>query len=145
MTTRPALPFAALLSSTMLALLLQACAAPAPGSARGSRPVSAPPAKVRQPVKRPPRDPQLTMMPGLERVIGATAAQLVSQFGKARLDVWEGDARKLQFTGSPCVLDIYLYPTSRSREPIATYVDARRGSDSAAVDRASCVKALRGR
>lgn len=145
MMTRPALPFPALLSTTMLALLLQACAAPSSGPTRGSRPVYKPPTTVRQPVKRTPRDPQLYMAPGLEGVIGATAAQLVRQFGKARLDVWEGDARKLQFTGSPCILDIYLYPTSHSREPVATYVDARRGSDAMAVDRASCVKALRDR
>ena len=85
------------------------------------------------------------MLPGLEGVIGATASQLVGQFGEARLDVWEDDARKLQFTGTACVLDVYLYPTSRSREPIATYVDARRGSDAVAVDRAACVKALRTR
>jgi hypothetical protein len=83
------------------------------------------------------------MAPGLEGVIGATAAQLTRQFGKARLDVWEGDARKLQFSGTACILDIYLYPTTRSREPIATYVDARRGSDALTVDRAACVKALR--
>lgn len=83
------------------------------------------------------------MMPGLENVIGATENQLVRQFGAARLNVWEGDARKLQFTGQSCVLDIYLYPTSRSREPIATYVDARRASDGKDVDRASCVNALK--
>lgn len=85
------------------------------------------------------------MIPGLEGVIGATAPQLVRKFGEARLDVWEGDARKLQFTGKPCILDVYLYPTSRAREPIATYVDARRSSDAMAVDRASCVKALKKR
>lgn len=96
-------------------------------------------------MKRTPGDPQFHMAPGLEGVIGATAAQLFRQFGKARLDVWEGDARKLQFTGTACVLDIYLYPTSQSREPLATYVDARRSSDAMAVDRAACVKALKGR
>ena len=73
----------------------------------------------------------------------ATQRQLVRQFGDPRLDVWEGDARKLQFTGTPCVLDIYLYPTSRSREPLATYVDARRASDGQDVDRAACIAALK--
>jgi hypothetical protein len=145
MTNRPALPFSASMSSIMLALLLQACAASVPGPGRGSNPVSNPPKTLRQPVRRAPRDPQLKMVPGLEGVIGATAAQLTRQFGKARLDVQEGDVRKLQFTGTPCILDIYLYPTSHSREPIATYVDARRSSDAAAVDRASCVKALKSR
>lgn len=98
---------------------------------------------VRQPTRTAPRDPQFQTAPGLEDVIGATQNQLVHQFGQPRLDVWEGDARKLQFTGTPCVLDIYLYPTTSSREPKATYVDARRASDGQDVDRAACVAALR--
>ena len=84
-------------------------------------------------------------MPGLEGVIGATASQLQRQFGNPRLDVYEGDARKLQFTGEACVLDIYLYPLRRGVEPTATYVDARRASDALDVDRAACVRALKSR
>jgi hypothetical protein len=80
---------------------------------------------------------------GLEGVIGADSAALQRQFGTPRLDVWEGDARKLQFSGEACVLDIYLYPPSPGAAPTATYVDARRASDGLDVDRASCVKALR--
>lgn len=133
------------LSPALFALLLQACAASAPGPVRSPEPVSKPAATIRQPAIRAPVDPQLAMAPGLEGVIGATADQLLRQFGPARLDVWEGDARKLQFTGTPCVLDIYLYPTTQSREPIATYVEARRASDAIAVDRAACVRSLRGR
>ncbi len=83
------------------------------------------------------------MEPGLEGVVGTTQAQIVGQFGQPRLDVWEGDARKLQFTGTACILDIYLYPFSRSRDPLATYVEARR-SDGRDVDKAACVRALRG-
>lgn len=83
--------------------------------------------------------------PGLEGVIGANALQLVAQFGPARLDLREGDARKLQFAGEPCVLDVYLYPSAQAREARATYVDARRASDGLEVDRAACVAALRGR
>lgn len=85
------------------------------------------------------------MMPGLEGVIGATATSLARQFGPPRLDVWEGSARKLQFTGNACILDIYLYPAARGAEPQATYVEARRASDGADVDRAACVSALRKR
>ena len=85
------------------------------------------------------------MMPGLEGVIGANAGDLTRQFGQPRLDVWEGDARKLQFTGSACVLDIYLYPSAQGRDPQATYVEARRASDGRDVDRAACVSALRKR
>ena len=55
----------------------------------------------------------------------------------------EGDARKLQFSGTACILDVFLYPGAPGREPQATYVEARRGSDGKDVDRASCVAALR--
>jgi hypothetical protein len=81
-------------------------------------------------------------LPGLEGVIGATRTQLARQFGAPRLDVIEGDVRKLQFTGAPCVLDVYLYPAAPGLEPEAAYVDARsaNGRD---VDRAGCVAALR--
>jgi hypothetical protein len=82
-------------------------------------------------------------MPGLEGVIGADTAALERSFGTPRLDVWEGDARKLQFSGEACVLDVYLYPPRAGAEPTATYVDARRASDGLDVDRAACVAALK--
>ncbi len=82
-------------------------------------------------------------VPGLEGVIGQNTRGLQQQFGAPRLDVREGDARKLQFTGGACVLDIYLYPLSPGAEPTATYVDARRASDGLDVDRAACVNALK--
>ena len=47
-------------------------------------------------------------------------------FGTPRLDIVEGDARKLQFSGGACVLDVYLYPPAAGREPETTYIDARR-------------------
>lgn len=81
--------------------------------------------------------------PGLEGVIGGRAADLTRLFGPARLDVIEGDARKLQFVGTACVLDVYLYPQGAGGEPRATYVDARRSTDARDVDRAACVAALR--
>ncbi|MDE2595477.1 MAG: hypothetical protein KGL44_01225 [Sphingomonadales bacterium] len=99
-------------------------------------------AVVRPPVHRPPPPAQVQMIPGLEGVIGAGVDDLVRQFGPARLDVWEGDARKLQFTGTPCVLDVFLYPPAQGRDPRATYVDARR-SDGREVDKVACVAALR--
>lgn len=78
---------------------------------------------------------------GLGRVLGRTAAQLVQLFGRADLDAHEGNARRLQFTGAACVLDIYLYPPKGGGDPEASYVDARtpQGED---IDRASCVSAL---
>lgn len=100
---------------------------------------------VRQPTRATPRDAQLQMAPGLEGVIGANQGQLVRLFGQPRLDVWEGDARKLQFAGTACVLDVFLYPSTASKEPHASYVDARRSSDGQDVDRGACVTALKGR
>lgn len=108
-----------------------------------------------QAVRVPPSDPApptsgfipppLMRAPGLENVIGVGEAQLERRFGKPRLDVIEGDARKLQFAGEPCVLDIFLYPLRPGADPVATHIEARRASDGLDVDRAACVKALGGR
>lgn len=127
--------------------LLSACGGASGGrigsaSATVPRPATRP--VVRPPIRRAPPAAQVQSIPGLEGVIGATAADLSRQFGTARLDVWEGDARKLQFSGTPCVLDVFLYPSAQGREPQATYVDARR-ADGQDVDRAACVAALKRR
>ena len=107
---------------------------------------SAATAPVRQPSRyRPHNLPPVQVVPGVQGVIGATANDLTRQFGPARLDVWEGDARKLQFVGPACLLDVYLYPADTGREPQASYVDARRPSDGQDVDRAACITALRQR
>ena len=54
--------------------------------------------------------PEVMRLPGLDGVIGAKAALLVQEFGTPQIDLKEGDVRKLQFAGTPCVLDVYLYP-----------------------------------
>ncbi|MFZ5743786.1 MAG: hypothetical protein ACOY7T_04830 [Pseudomonadota bacterium] len=100
---------------------------------------------VRPAVRTPPPTARIQSLPGLEGVIGSNAPELVRQFGQPRLDVSEGDARKLQYIGTACVLDIFLYPAQPGREPQATYVEARRVSDGQEVDRAACVAALRSR
>lgn len=131
--------------------LLGACASAIPqssppaGSPSASRPVTAPPPTRPAPPSAAAgfRAPKVMNLPGLEGVIGADADALQRMFGTARLNVWEGDARKLQFTGEACVLDVYLYPLRPGAEPTATYVDARRASDGLDVDRAACVAALR--
>lgn len=125
--------------------LLSACggAIPRPDSA-ARPPASVPASRPAAPIQPPP-EAQVLRAPGLESVIGANARSLVSQFGQPRLDVAEGDVRKLQFSGQACVLDVYLYPTRNSAEPTATYVDARRASDGLDVDRGACVAALRQR
>jgi len=128
-----------------LALTLSACGGnnPPVRSASVALPRPAPRSTVRTPVRRAPPAAQVQALPGLQGVIGATGADLVRQFGAPRLDVLEGDARKLQYSGKACVLDIYLYPPAPGREPQATYVDARRASDAQGVDRAACIAALR--
>ena len=129
--------------------LLGACVAPtSPPASTGSAEVNARATRVPPTRGAPPpgtgfRPSPVMNLPGLEGVIGADAGALQRQFGTARLDVWEGDARKLQFSGTACVLDVYLYPSRPGVEPTAAYVDARRPSDGLDVDRAACVRALK--
>jgi hypothetical protein len=88
-----------------------------------------------------PPAPRTYPVTGLETVIGRTARYLEGEFGKPELDIREGQARKLQFSGPACVLDTYLYPPRGGGDPIVTYVDARL-PDGRDFDRASCVAAL---
>ena len=132
-----------------LALLPLVAACAATPQATTNAPVRSTAGAVRVPPSegtRPPasgfRTARVMNMPGLEGVIGADVDGLQRQFGTARLDVFEGDVRKLQFSGEACVLDVYLYPPAPGAKPTATYVDARRSSDGLDVDRAACVKAL---
>lgn len=136
------------LSIATLALVLAGCATAPPvakpvstGVAK-TAPTKAVPTRVR-PSRKPPVSATPQLVPGVEGVIGNDAAGLVRQFGKPRLDILEGDARKLQFSGTACVLDAYLYPPAAGKEPLATYIDARRPSDGQDVDRAACIAALR--
>ena len=130
----------------MRKFLIAACALPALLSACGAppRPSTMPPAT--RPVPPQPRpEVQVMHLPGLEGVIGMNAGVLLRAFGQPRIDLTEGDVRKLQFSGAACVLDIYLYPPRNGGEPVATHVDARRSSDGRDVDRAACVEAMRRR
>lgn len=140
----------------MLALLLAGCATtPQSRSSSQQGPTRAPPPRpAAQPVPptnpAPPpptgfRAPQVLRVPGLEGVIEADADSLIRQFGTPRLDVAEGDMRKLQFAGEACVLDLFLYPLREGGKPVATYLDTRRASDGLDVDRRACVEALRRR
>lgn len=87
--------------------------------------------------------PQIMRGAGLEDVSGASATRLLNLFGPPALDVPEGDARKLQFRGRECVLDVFLYPLRPGGEPSATWIEARRPDNGADVDRAGCIAALR--
>jgi hypothetical protein len=78
------------------------------------------------------------------QIIGSDAKHLIATFGAPRLDIREKTMRKLQFANARCVLDAYLYPTAKSREPVVTYVDARlpAGQDT---DTQACAAALAGK
>lgn len=85
--------------------------------------------------------PPVRIEAGLDRVIGRDARALIVLFGTPDKDVREGEARKLQYLSSVCVLDAYLYPPAAGQEPVVKHVDARlpTGED---IDRASCIAAL---
>jgi hypothetical protein len=124
---------------------LAGCGGDAPRAASAPLPAlaaSQPPVKI-EAVSRVVPEPEVLHAPGLDGVIGAKAPLLLEEFGTPRIDLREGDVRKLQFAGAPCVLDIYLYPPDGGGELIATHVEARRASDGQDVDRALCVQALR--
>jgi hypothetical protein len=84
--------------------------------------------------------PEVMAAAGLEGVIGSPAAALTRRFGTPRIDLAEGDARKLQFGGQACVLDIYLYPLAAGAEPTATHVEARIRQGGAPADPGACIR-----
>lgn len=84
--------------------------------------------------------PQVMTPQSLEGVIGSPAAALTRRFGEPRIDLTEGDARKLQFAGSSCVLDIYLYPLRVGADPTAAHVEARLRQGGAVVDQGACIR-----
>ena len=120
--------------ATAISLLLAGCASSGGELPRVTRPDTGRPA-----VAAPRPTQQRT-----DQIVGRDAAALLSLFGQPALDVQEGDARKLQFSGRPCVLDAYLYPPQGRGEPIVTHVDAR-SPDGADTDRNACIAALRRR
>jgi hypothetical protein len=75
-------------------------------------------------------------------LIGGSVDAIGRMFGKPRLDVTEGAARKLQYAGSACIIDIYFYPARAGAEPIATHVDART-PDGRSTDVDGCAATLR--
>jgi hypothetical protein len=134
-----ALPMLSLLAACVATPDAQAPTASAPPH-RSAGPV--PPTRA-APLPQPVfRQPAILQLPGLETVIDKDANELLRRFGAPQLDVHEGDMRKLQFAGEPCVLDVFLYPLKPGAAPVATYVDARRASDGRDVDRAACIAAL---
>ena len=129
-----------------VASLLGACTAvpnvapPAPPTA--ARPAPSVPATDPAPPSNGFIPPKLLREAGLEQVIGQNASTLERLFGKPQLTTPEADARKLQFGGRQCVLDVFMYPLRPGSEAVATHVEARR-NDGRSVDRASCVASLK--
>jgi hypothetical protein len=118
------------------------------GCAGGSRPAAPRPAiatvKARSSIVVVP---QVMAGQGLGGVIGSPGGALTSRFGTPRIDLVEGDARKLQFAGSACVLDIYLYPAAAApaAEPTATHIEARLRQGGAPADPSACIREIEGR
>lgn len=119
----------------LLALtVLTACGG---GGGEVARPARAAPAP-HVPVPGPPTP--IALAAGVGKVQGQTGAHLIAQFGTPRIDVREGQGRKLQFAGPICVLDAYLYVKGRN-EAIVTHIDTRQ-RDGKPIDQASCIAAL---
>lgn len=123
---------------TVLGLLLGGCA-----SGGGTAPAR--PATASAPRSTIVVVPAVMAPAGLEGVIGAPAAALTGRFGQPRIDLAEGDARKLQFAGATCVVDIYLYPLAAATEPTATHVEARLRQGGAPADPGACIREVEGR
>ncbi len=85
--------------------------------------------------------PPVKLATGIDRIMGKDAHSVVSLLGPASQDVREDYSRKLQFSGSSCVLDAYLYPPSKGKEPVVTYVAARL-LDGRETDKAACFNQL---
>ena len=75
-------------------------------------------------------------------LVGLTTQELVGRFGRPALQIREGSSLKLQFRGTRCVMDAYLYPSGGSGTLKVTHVDTRlpSGGD---IDQAACVFSLR--
>jgi hypothetical protein len=108
-----------------VALILAGCA---------TRPVQSPV----QPSAPEPQPQEANSLAGL------TAQELVGRFGAPALQIREGTSLKLQFRGSRCVMDTYLYPSGGSGTLKVTHVDTRlpSGGD---MDQAACIFSLRAR
>lgn len=118
------------IAAVLLGLLGVACTSGSAGTSVASAPAAGDDA-FRPPVVQRGAD--------LTSVIGESAAALGQRFGMARIDLVEGDARKLQFVSEACVLDIYLYPLAANGAPVATHVEARRRQGGGEADRAGCI------
>ena len=76
-------------------------------------------------------------------LVGLDANSLATRLGRPRLQVREGDGTKLQFGGSQCLLDAYLYPGSSGGVARVTHIDTRT-RDGRPTDQAGCIRTIEG-
>lgn len=115
-------------------LLLASCATTRPATSDG--------ATAPQGSNRDFRVPTVMATTGVESIIGETPDYLGKRFGNPRIDLAEGDARKLQFASDECVLDIYFYPLRQGGEQVATHIEARQKQGGGTFDRGACIAAV---
>ena len=116
------------LSLALSTLLLAGCA---------TAPLPAPPQPQQQRPSPVRPSPQLR-----GELIGMTASELVQRLGTPALQIREGGSLKLQFRGSRCILDAYLYsPGDASGPERVAHVDARLSSG-AETDPRICVATM---
>jgi hypothetical protein len=122
-------------------LLPLAAAAILAGCASSGR---SPPPRTGEVARQPALSSPRPSAPETSNLIGSNARDLTRLFGQPALDIQEGSARKLQYLGETCVLDLYLYPRRGAGDPVVTHIDARL-PDGRDTDRAACAEALRRR
>ncbi|MFL6720979.1 MAG: hypothetical protein ACJ8FT_04135 [Sphingomonas sp.] len=94
---------------------------------------------------RPQAPPSQAPAPQLQSklqgsLLGLGPQDLVGRFGRPALQIREGTSVKLQFRGSQCVLDAYLYPAQNGALRV-THVDTRSPSG-LDISQAGCISAL---
>lgn len=95
-----------------------------------------------QQVSAPTQPPVVEVPEEQNSLSGLTAQELVGRYGTPALQIREGSSLKLQFRGTRCVMDAYLYPSGSSGTLKVTHVDTRlpTGGD---IDQAACIFSLR--
>jgi len=95
-----------------------------------------------RPQETPAPQPSAQQPQETSSLVGLSPQELVGRFGRPALQIREGNSLKLQFRGTRCVMDAYLYPSGSSGALKVTHIDTRlpSGGD---IDQAACVFSLR--
>lgn len=127
--------------TALAALSLGACATGVEDFAKAPESASRPPIVLPSQPRTPPA--QVLNERGLRAIIGKDTTAVLARLGAPRIDLTEGDVRKLQFANRTCVLDVFFYPNGTGNSQVATHIEARLRTG-AATDRAECLSALSG-